>query len=84
MTTAQPAPQPGQGQQPETLTKREFEIAALVALALTDNQIAFKLHLSVFTVRCHVDNILYKLSLVNRVAICRWWFLNYYYPPKAS
>jgi hypothetical protein len=34
MTTAQPVPQPGQGQEP--LTAREREVAALVAFALTD------------------------------------------------
>lgn len=66
-----------QQQQPlEPLTPREDEIAKLVAEALTDRQIAYRLQLSPFTVRVHIDNILYKLGLPNRVAICRWWFLN--------
>lgn len=65
----------------DQLTKRELEVAELVAEALTDNQIAFKLHLSGFTVRCYVDNILYKLGLPNRVAICKWWHRTHYQKP---
>lgn len=66
----------------EQLTPRELQIAELISEAMTDNQIAYKLHLSGFTVRCHVDNILYKIGLPNRVAICRWWFLNRYKAPN--
>lgn len=65
-------------QQPlvEPLSPRELEVAGLIAEALTDRQIAVRLDISSFTVRWYVDNILYKLGLCNRVAICRWWFLN--------
>jgi DNA-binding CsgD family transcriptional regulator len=62
-------------QQPaEPLTKREMDVARLIADAQTDNQIAYRLHLSPLSVRFHIDNILSKLGLPNRVAICKWWY----------
>jgi DNA-binding NarL/FixJ family response regulator len=69
-----------QSQQPNSgeplLSDREVQVAELIAEAKTDRQIAVELNISSFTVRWYVDNILYKLGLPNRVAICRWWFLN--------
>jgi DNA-binding NarL/FixJ family response regulator len=44
------------------LSQRESEILALTAKALTNPQIAEQLHLSVKTVRNHVQNILWKLD----------------------
>jgi DNA-binding CsgD family transcriptional regulator len=71
-------------QQSEQLTPREFEVAKLVADAFTDHQIAHQLRISVFTARFYVDNILYKLGLPNRVAICKWWYLNHYKPSSST
>jgi DNA-binding NarL/FixJ family response regulator len=76
MTTAQPVPQPGQGQEP--LTAREREVAALVAFALTDNQIAAALFITPQTVKVHISSILSKLRLSNRTAICRWVLVSHY------
>jgi non-specific serine/threonine protein kinase len=54
------------GGQPPNLTRREKEIAALVARGLTSRQIASKLVLSAHTVDKHVANILKKLGVNSR------------------
>ena len=45
------------------LTKRERQVIALIADGSTNKEIAQKLHLSTFTVKSHVHNILEKLAL---------------------
>ena len=54
---------PGEPGPSSDLTRREREIAALVATGLTNREIAGKLYLSVRTVEVHVDHILTKLGL---------------------
>lgn len=49
-----------------SLTKREFEIASLVAHGLTNKQIASKLVIAKRTVDTHVQNILTKLGISSR------------------
>lgn len=58
---------------PDHLTDRELEVAALVAQALSNNEIAVQLVISEKTVKAHIQNILAKLHLKNRVAIALWW-----------
>jgi RNA polymerase sigma factor (sigma-70 family) len=53
----------------DPLTEREREIAALVAEALTNRQIAERLVVSERTVESHVRSILAKLALANRTEI---------------
>jgi NarL family two-component system response regulator LiaR len=50
----------------ESLTEREGDVLKLLALGLSNQDIADKLVISERTVRTHVSNILMKLHLVNR------------------
>lgn len=54
------------------MTKRERQVVALIADGLTNMEIGQKLHLSTFTVKSHVHNILEKLTLHNRLQISRY------------
>jgi predicted ATPase/DNA-binding CsgD family transcriptional regulator len=54
------------------LTPRELEIADLVALGLTNRQIAERLVISPGTVRIHVERILGKLGRTSRVQVATW------------
>jgi non-specific serine/threonine protein kinase len=54
------------------LTRRESEVAALVARGLTNREIAGQLYLSVRTVEVHVDHILTKLGYRNRTQLAAW------------
>jgi DNA-binding NarL/FixJ family response regulator len=51
------------------LTRREREIAALVAEGLSNKQIAAHLHISLATVKDHIHRILTKTDLPNRAAV---------------
>jgi DNA-binding NarL/FixJ family response regulator len=53
------------------MTKRERQVIELVADGSTNKEIAQKLHLSTYTVKSHVHNILEKLSLHTRVQIAK-------------
>jgi len=58
---------------PETqLTRRQLEIAELIAADLTNRQIADRLFLSERTVETHITNMLNKLGLNSRVQLSRW------------
>lgn len=52
---------------PEPLTEREVEVLRLVAQGLDNREIAQRLSIGQATVRTHLDNILSKLHLANRV-----------------
>jgi non-specific serine/threonine protein kinase len=54
------------------LTRREREVALLVAQGLTNRAIARQLHLSERTAANHVQHILDKLDLENRAQIGAW------------
>jgi predicted ATPase/DNA-binding CsgD family transcriptional regulator len=65
----EPAVKPG----PRTpLTRRELEIATLIADDLTNREIARRLSLSERTVQTHVTNMLNKLGLRSRAQVARW------------
>ncbi len=53
----------------EQLTKRELEVARLVSLGLTNQQISQKLCISAHTVKYHISNIMRKLEKTSRIAI---------------
>ena len=51
------------------MTKREREIVELIAEGLANKEIAYKLNITVYTVKSHVHNILEKMALNTRVQI---------------
>lgn len=53
------------------MTKRERQVIELIADGSTNKEIAQKLHLSTYTVKSHVHNILEKLALHSRVQIAK-------------
>jgi DNA-binding NarL/FixJ family response regulator len=53
------------------MTKREKQVIELIADGSTNKEIAQKLHLSTYTVKSHVHNILEKLTLNTRVQIAK-------------
>ena len=57
---------------PEQLTRREREVAALVAQGLTNRQIADTLSVSERTVHSHMRSILGKLAFTSRAQIAAW------------
>jgi non-specific serine/threonine protein kinase len=71
-----PTPAPEQQPQPEErtdrLTRREREVALLVARGLTNRQIASDLSVSRSTANNHVARILRKLGLRSRAQIAAW------------
>ncbi len=54
------------------LTRREQEIAGLLAQGLTNRQIAQQLVLSERTVDTHTGNVLRKLGLSSRAQLASW------------
>ena len=61
-----------EGGAPSSLTRRESEVAALIARGLTNREIAGQLYLSVRTVEVHVARILTKLGFRNRTELAGW------------
>jgi len=69
-----PAPKkpPAGGQPDDVLTRREWEVALLVAQGLTNRRIAGELRISERTVTTHVDHILNKLGATSRAQVAAW------------
>ena len=64
--------EPGTGPRPGGLTRRELEVAALVAAGASNREIADKLVISERTAESHVQNILTKLGFRSRAQIASW------------
>jgi DNA-binding CsgD family transcriptional regulator len=60
------------GQRPGRLTRREREVALLVAQGLSNRQIAAASHIGERTVESHVQHILDKLGFNNRTQVAAW------------
>jgi len=58
------------------MTKRERQVIDLVADGLTNKEVAQKLHLSTYTVKSHIHNILEKLALHTRVQIANYAYTS--------
>lgn len=65
-----PPPAPAAG--PAPLTRRERQVAELVAQGMTNQQIAKRLVVSTRTAESHVDNIRAKLGFASRTQIAAW------------
>jgi predicted ATPase/DNA-binding CsgD family transcriptional regulator len=66
------ATRPGSRSGPAVLTKREHQVAALLAAGLTNEDIAGKLVISRRTVDTHVEHILVKLGFTSRTQVAVW------------
>ena len=66
------APSPPAVVEPSPLTRREIEVADLVADGLSNPEIATRLVISVRTAQGHVENILRKLGFNSRSLIAAW------------
>ena len=58
--------------EPVSLTRRESEVAGLVAQGLTNREIAEKLVISQRTAEAHVEHILSKLGFTSRSRVAAW------------
>ena len=70
---AEPKPRARKPAAHASLTRREQQIAALVAQGLTNREIAAKLVISPRTVDAHVEHALVKLGFRSRTQIARWF-----------
>lgn len=71
-TTAPMPEQPSAGRATGRLTRRQKEIALLVARGLTNRQIAAELGISEYTATTHVRNTFKNLGLHSRVQLTAW------------
>jgi predicted ATPase/DNA-binding CsgD family transcriptional regulator len=68
----EPEPQAPQSPERSPLTRRERQVADLVARGLGDNEIGAELVIARRTAESHVSHILQKLDVANRAAIAAW------------
>jgi predicted ATPase/DNA-binding SARP family transcriptional activator/DNA-binding CsgD family transcriptional regulator len=69
---AAPESPPADERTSDPLTRREREVAAMVARGMSNRRIAQDLHLSERTIGNHVSNILRKLGLASRAQVAAW------------
>jgi len=67
-----------------TLSKREYEIAELIAWGLIKKEIASRLNISYHTVDQHIRNIYKKLQIRKETDLTRWYFIHRYDIPAEN
>jgi DNA-binding CsgD family transcriptional regulator len=67
-----PSPAPSLTRAPGVLTRRERQVAGLIAQGLSNKQIATKLVIAPRTAEGHVERILTKLGFTSRTQIATW------------
>jgi predicted ATPase/DNA-binding CsgD family transcriptional regulator len=72
LDTAIAPAEPATTSAPDRLTRREREVAALVAEGLTNGQIAGRLVITQRTVAAHIEHILNKLGFASRTQVGVW------------
>ena len=58
------------------MTKREREVITLLGNGLSNKEIAQKIHISVYTVKSHIHNIMEKLALHTRLEIANFSYTS--------
>src|SRR6476646_1865687 len=64
----------GASSEPRPLTPRELEVVEWIAAGKRNGEIGQIIECSPRTVQKHVQNVLAKLDLETRTAICVWWY----------
>ena len=70
--TSSPPESPQLGKDPPALTRREWDVATLVAQGLSNREVAARLTISEQTAATHVKRILKKLDLDSRAQLAIW------------
>lgn len=68
----------------EKLSKRELEIAELIAWGSSKKEIAAKLFISERTVESHTLSAFRKIGVTKSNELAAWWFCEHYNIPKTE
>ena len=58
------------------MTKREREVIALLSEGMSNKEIGQKMHISTYTIKSHIHNIMEKLALHTRLEIANYSYTN--------
>jgi DNA-binding NarL/FixJ family response regulator len=58
------------------MTKREQEVLGLISDGLSNKEIAKRLHIATYTIKCHVHNIMEKLALHTRLEVANYAYTD--------
>ncbi|MEV6173851.1 response regulator transcription factor [Streptomyces sp. NPDC051954] len=84
LSEPEPKPAAAPAEPPDGLTARETEVLGLIAEGLNNQEIARKLHVSIATVKTHINNIFAKTGLSDRAQAVRYAFTKGLARPPAG